>query len=643
MANVFDFTLAGNDEASAAIGRIEEAVRKLEPELDKTRDALKLGGQESAGELNTFTRYLQGMSQAARDNVQFIGDMVPPLKMVGELAGKYGGIAGRMGVAGLAAYGLAKGAKTLAGNMKEAADNAYSLDVAAKNSGMRVDDFTRLAGAMQILGADSDGARASVEGMYKTFNDALQGRNGSVLSVLSQMGVQIVKNKDGTADVMRTFEQLAQAFPSLTPDRQKTVADALGLDASGLALLREGAKLKAYLTRADELGLTVDPKVNTQLVELNRNLTGLSAAWDGFKNRVRQKVAGGLLSDGSVNDGLNGLRHLMQNPGDPVALNEAMGNLRGNEGDWVRKARNDKEYLNSLPASEQVNLITGQITDKQRRDLRERYGLSEQANVLQGDIAVALKAPTPVIPAAYTGQGSGANARGIRNNNPGNLRAAPNSSGSDGDFVRFPTPHDGMAALSRQLQLYGDRGNNTINGIIHTYAPATENKTQNYIDDVAAKTGFDPRERINLHDPDTLRRVMSAIISHENGAQPYTDNEINQAIHTSVNDDRWKGLRDPQILQAQREKEPRTTGEALPSPSSPQSSITQAGTPAPPVSSITQATATADNSRAQTTPPSSGNADQKVSVEVTLVNDKTGERRQVTTQGGRVALSMPWP
>jgi len=30
-----------------------------------------------------------------------------------------------------------------------------------------------------------------------------------------------------------------------------------------------------------------------------------------------------------------------------------------------------------------------------------------------------------------------------------------------------------MAALSRQLQLYGDRGNNTLNGIIHTYAPAT--------------------------------------------------------------------------------------------------------------------------------------------------------------------------
>ncbi|WP_058701762.1 hypothetical protein [Pantoea stewartii] len=262
MANVFDFTLGGNDEASAAIARIEEAVRKLEPELDKTRDALKLGGQESAGELSSFTRYLQGMSQAARDNVQFIGDMVPPLKMVGELAGKYGGIAARMGVAGVAAYGLAKGAKALAGNMKEATDNAYSLDVAAKNSGMRVDDFSRLAGAMQILGADSNEARGSVEGLYKTFNEALQVRNGSITSVLDQVGVKVVRTKNQTADVMRTFEELARAFPSMAPENQKTVADALGLDASTLALLRDGAKLKAYLTRADELGLTIDPKVN---------------------------------------------------------------------------------------------------------------------------------------------------------------------------------------------------------------------------------------------------------------------------------------------------------------------------------------------------------------------------------------------
>ncbi|QJW57021.1 hypothetical protein HL670_03918 [Serratia plymuthica] len=45
MANSFDFELKANDEASAAILRIEEVVKNLNPLLDKTRDALALGGR----------------------------------------------------------------------------------------------------------------------------------------------------------------------------------------------------------------------------------------------------------------------------------------------------------------------------------------------------------------------------------------------------------------------------------------------------------------------------------------------------------------------------------------------------------------------------------------------------------------------
>lgn len=45
MAKSFDFELTANDEASAAILRIEEIVKHLNPLLDRTRDALALGGQ----------------------------------------------------------------------------------------------------------------------------------------------------------------------------------------------------------------------------------------------------------------------------------------------------------------------------------------------------------------------------------------------------------------------------------------------------------------------------------------------------------------------------------------------------------------------------------------------------------------------
>ena len=52
MAKSFDFELTANDEASAAILRIEEIVKHLNPLLDRTRDALALGGQESRDNLD---------------------------------------------------------------------------------------------------------------------------------------------------------------------------------------------------------------------------------------------------------------------------------------------------------------------------------------------------------------------------------------------------------------------------------------------------------------------------------------------------------------------------------------------------------------------------------------------------------------
>ncbi|WP_258863995.1 hypothetical protein [Yersinia ruckeri] len=87
--------------------------------------------------------------------------------------------------------------------MGEAAGNAYQLDTAAKNAGMSVDNFSRISGAMQILGIDSDSARQSVEGLYKTFNDPLWARNDTTQALLVQNGIQIERLKNGTADVYK--------------------------------------------------------------------------------------------------------------------------------------------------------------------------------------------------------------------------------------------------------------------------------------------------------------------------------------------------------------------------------------------------------------------------------------------------------
>jgi hypothetical protein len=56
---------------------------------------------------------------------------------------------------------------------------------------MSVRDFTQLAGAMRILGADSESAASSIEGIFKAFNEAASGKNAGVMAAMAQIGAQI--------------------------------------------------------------------------------------------------------------------------------------------------------------------------------------------------------------------------------------------------------------------------------------------------------------------------------------------------------------------------------------------------------------------------------------------------------------------
>ncbi|VVT53894.1 Phage tail length tape-measure protein [Kosakonia radicincitans] len=519
--------------------------------------------------------------------------------MVGELGLKFGGTAGRFGLAGAAAYGLAKGGMAAADALKQAARNAYDLDISAKNAGMRVDDFSRLSGAMQILGADSQAAHTSVEGLFKTFNDAAAGNNSGVLAVMSQIGAQIVKNKNGTVDVLKTIESIARIFPGLRPEMQKTVADALGLTPETLSLMREGNRLKELLAKSDKFGLTVDPAINNQLTELNQTINELGAAWDGLKNRTSQKISGAVLSDGSVKDGLEGVEDILTNGLDSISLSHFLGATRGKEADQLRWGYNNPEFYKSLGTMDKVGLDFGVMTDGFRQRYNEWMRPVNAAEQLQSDLNGALM-PVPGVSTVPYGQQPN-NARGLRNHNPGNVRAAPNAVGNDGSFPQFGSDADGLAAMARQLMLYGDRGNNSISGILHTYAPSSENNTRAYIDDVSRATGYQAQDRVNLHDPAVLRNLMSAMISHENGTQPFSRDQLDAGVSSAIFDDRWSGLRDSNILAQQRGG---------------------AG------GDISQAIKTAFD-------------DNPMKLDVTITNDQTGARKSATVNnGGRVVFPM---
>lgn len=127
--------------------------------------------------------------------------------------------------------------------------------------------------------------------------------------------------------------------------------------------------------------------------------------------------------------------------------------------------------------------------------------------------------------------------RGIRNNNPGNIRRNGDpwqglaKDQTDREFFTFQSAIYGIRALARLLITYQDKyGLCTIEGIITRWAPAVENNTTAYIQSVARRTGFSALFALDMHCFDHLKPIVEAIIQHENGQQPYSDAEITKAL-----------------------------------------------------------------------------------------------------------------
>lgn len=129
--------------------------------------------------------------------------------------------------------------------------------------------------------------------------------------------------------------------------------------------------------------------------------------------------------------------------------------------------------------------------------------------------------------------------RGERNNNPGNLNFAGQAGAElerpGGRFARFETAFDGLRALSRQLMLYAGRGINSVEKIISTWAPASDNNnTAAYIQAVSQRLGVNPQAALNINDPQTMSALMSSIIHHENGRNIYSKELIGKAAVAGI-------------------------------------------------------------------------------------------------------------
>ena len=130
--------------------------------------------------------------------------------------------------------------------------------------------------------------------------------------------------------------------------------------------------------------------------------------------------------------------------------------------------------------------------------------------------------------------------RGLRNNNPTNIRFNPanNWNGQIGQdsagFAKFDTAKNGIRAGAKLIRNYQALyGLNTIEGIISRWAPTEENDTQAYIDQVSKHMAMPQDAYLVLSLDTVLTGMLQAIIKHENGVNPYSTLAIYEAVNAA--------------------------------------------------------------------------------------------------------------
>lgn len=124
--------------------------------------------------------------------------------------------------------------------------------------------------------------------------------------------------------------------------------------------------------------------------------------------------------------------------------------------------------------------------------------------------------------------------RGIRNNNPGNIRHGPSrwlgmrEVQTDAEFVQFTSPEWGIRAMGIILRNYRELHDlHTMAAMLRRWAPPSENDTEAYIASVSRASGIAPGQVVR---DENLPRLIAAMIQHENGRQPYDLALINRGV-----------------------------------------------------------------------------------------------------------------
>jgi hypothetical protein len=428
----------------------------------------------------------------------------------------------------------------------------------ARNIGMSVENFTAWQNAARNMGGSAEATGGSLQNLVQQFQMLALTGQSAVVPYFRALGVTIADATGKMRPMNDVLFDLADRFSHMNPTTAVTIGKAIGLDEGTINLLIRGRQavqsmlaeqeklghanaedaaaaqerqtaLRQMTQASEDLGRKLLTEATPAILSLLEALKGV-AEWGGRHRETVTVVFSALAA------GITGIS---------VAI--AAGAVSGLIA-LAGAAGTALTVITALSAAVAAFAVAKAAMDDNNQDLADQHDWNKLEASLRmqhpefsdADIEGLMqeeRAKAPRLPSKQPERQKAAEApRGIRNNNPGNLEYHGQAGAtSDGRYARFNSMAQGVAALADQLRLYGQRGNDTIAGIVSTFAPpkkngVTENNTQAYIEYMSKKLGVGANAHLMVNDPATMKALIEGITSYENGPGKVSLDQINQGL-----------------------------------------------------------------------------------------------------------------
>lgn len=449
------------------------------------------------------TNFKKGQKEAAKALVE----AKDSTKKEGDEIGKALDAAGKKAVAFFLSF---EAATKIAGWLGQLTDAAANMSLLARRTGESVHELDVFSRAVKISGGSAEEALGLVNQLTQEMTAAKAGAGLSpFLQVAQQVGVAW-QNTDGTLrKATDVIHDLGRAAAQNGPQIGAMLLGRAGVPGGvGDFLLRQREEQEAIYAQAQKQAVLDDEKAKNA-DKLRQTWNEISDAIDQIGQKLNATI-GPVLADAAKST-LAMVNALSKNDTVLSSL-QAMGEaltaiynvIKLIIAGWEKLAGlisntkiGDSKWSNLLPGVAAFRLLK-KAGDWAKGALPEDSVTASPTNATAAPASTAVDTRT----------------RGLRNNNPGNLRLPGGPHDKDG-FSIFATPEDGIIAAQKQIQRYAKRGINNIQGIISTYAPRSDNNnTEAYINSVSKQTGIARDTQLS---PEMLGKILAAMFRVESG------------------------------------------------------------------------------------------------------------------------------